>query len=168
MTGGRPPDRVRPSVRGGWWSDERGVSFTVSYVLTVAIAVVLVAGLSLSVGHLVRDQQTESIRSEATVVGDQTAAAVMASDRLVQRGTSSAVSVALRLPDRLGGQPYTVTLEASATNADVVVSTRSPSVTVSVPLRNGTHIEEATVAGPDVRVVHDVSDGTLTLADGES
>lgn len=166
--------RVRSLVRyGDAHRDDRGnrgVSFTVSYVLTVAIAVVLVAGVLFAAGQVVKDHRAETIQGEATVVGDQTAAAVMAADRLGRQGNRSNASMALRLPERLAGEPYTVALRANASDARVVVRTQSPSVAVSVPLANRTRIENATVTGPDVRVVFNTTatDEQLTLERGES
>lgn len=163
--------RVRSLVRqGDEHRGDRGVSFTVSYVLTVAIAVVLVSGVLLAAGQVVNDHRAETIRGEATVVGDQTATAVMSVDRLGRQGNRSNASLALRLPERLAGQPYTVALRANASDARVVVRTQSPSVAVSVPLTNRTHITNATVTGPDVRVVFNTTatGERLTLERGES
>lgn len=142
---------------------DRGVSFTVGYVLTVAIAVVLITGVVVSVGQVVADQRSETIRSGASVVGDQTAAAVMEVDRLARHGGASNVSIALRLPDRLAGQPYTVSLRGNDTDSFVVVRTEEPSVSVSTPLTNSTHLEETTVTGEDIRVVHRADEGRVTL-----
>lgn len=164
------PDWLRSSAGPEWQRGERGVSFTVSYVLTAAIAVVLISGLLLAVGQVVNDRRIDTIRGEATVVGDQTAAAVMSADRLGRNGNLSNVSITLQLPKRLANQPYTVTLGATASDAVITVSTKSPSVTVSVPLENRTRIENATVTGPDVRVVYNAttSGERLTIARGES
>lgn len=158
-------DRVQPLFRHRGRHRSRGVSFTVSYVLTVAISVVLIAGLLLTAGQVVIDHRTETIRGEASVVGDQTAAAVMAADRLVQSGNNSNTSIALRLPERLAERPYTVTLRATTSNAVIVVRTRSPSVVVSTPLTNRTQIKNKTVTGPDVRVVYQNGEH-LTLMEG--
>lgn len=143
---------------------DRGVSFTVGYVLTIAIAVVLITGVVFSVGQVVADQRSETIRSGAAVVGDQTAAAVMEVDRLVQDGGGQTnVSIALRLPDRLAGQPYIVALRGNDTSAFVVVRTEDPSVSVTTPLTNRTRLESTTVTGGDIRVVHRASEGRVTL-----
>lgn len=143
---------------------DRGVSFTVGYVLTIAIAVVLIAGVVIAVGQVVDDRRNETVRGGATVVGDQTAAAVMEVDRLARHGGESNVSIALRLPARLAGQPYTVSLRADATDAFVVVRTESPSVSVRTPLTNSTHLTETTVTGDDIRIVHRADEGQVTLA----
>lgn len=170
MLGEYLPNWIRSFAGPEWQCGERGVSFTVSYVLTVAIAVVLISGVLLAVGQVVNDRRIDTIRGEATVVGDQTAAAVMSADRLGRNGNLSNVSLTLQLPERLANQPYTVKLGATASDAVIIVRTQSPSVTVSVPLENRTRIENATVTGPDVRVVYNATatGERLTLARGES
>lgn len=146
-------------------AEDRAVSFTLGYVLTVGIAVILVSGMLVAVGGVVADERSRTIQDEADVVGDQTAAAFMAADRLVQGGNQSNVTIALRLPDRLAGQPYTLTVAANQSAATVIVRTHSPDVTVRTPLTNRTQIEAATVAGRNVRVVYRTG-GRLTLEGG--
>lgn len=147
---------------------DRGVSFTLGYVLTVAIAVVLIAGVLFTVGQVVKDERNETIRGEATVVGDQTAAAVMATDRLAGRDEESNATVALRLPERLADQAYTVTLRSDGSDPVVVVRTRSPSIVVSTSLTTRTPVANATVTGGRIRAVYRGDDGELTLRGGES
>lgn len=143
---------------------DRGVSFTVSYVLTLAIAVLLVAGVVIATGDVVRDQRESTIRSEATVVGDRVAASVMAADRLVGTGVASRVTMAVDLPDRVADTAYTVSLNATGTPA-VVVETESPSVRVRVPVAADTDITSTSVAGGDVHIVYRPESGALTLRD---
>lgn len=154
----------QPGMNG---ADERAVSFTVGYVLTVAIAVLLVGGMFVSVGQVVGDERMRTIQAEAEVVGDQTAAGLMAADRLVQRGDRTNVSIDLRLPTRLAGQSYSITLRANATDSFVIVRTRIPQATVRTPVINRTPIENVTVAGSNIRVTYRVG-GRLTIERGEA
>lgn len=160
-----PTEPERPPGADG--DDERGVSFTLGYVLTVSIAVLLVGAMFISVGQLVADEQTRTIRAEAETVGDQTAAGIMAADRLIQRGNHSNVTIALRLPDKLAGQAYSITVRANQSEAAIVVSTQSPSVTVVTPMVNRTPVEETTVAGADIRVIYRANE-RLTLERGDA
>lgn len=153
--------------RGPHRGDDRAVSFTVGYVLTVAIAVVLVGGVLLTVGQVVADERRDTVRDEAVVAGDQTAAAVMAADRLVQQGNGTNLTIDLRLPDRLADQPYTITLRANASATTILVRPQSLPITVSTSLQNRTRIESATVIGGDVRVVYNRSGKRLTLDGGD-
>lgn len=156
-----PPGVARPG-RGA----DRGVSFTVGYVLTVAIAVVLVGGVLLTVGQVIADERRDTVRAEAVVAGDQTAAAVMAADRLVGQGNGSNLTLDLRLPDRLADQPYSISLRANASTATVIVRPHSLPITVRTSLKNRTRIEPATVIGGDVRVVYNRTGERLTLDGG--
>lgn len=162
MTDRTPSDRRHRL----WWTpgermatqpaDERGVSFTVSYVLTLGIAIVLITGVILAAGQVVRDQRQETITDQATVGADKVAASVMAADRLVQNGrlaSATRVTVGVDLPARLAGEPYTVTLTTASVDPRVVVETEAPAVRAEVPLTNETAIDATTVTGGPVRVV---------------
>lgn len=139
--------------------DDRAVSFTVSYVLTIAIAVLLVSGILFTAGELVRDQRDGAIRDEGSVVADETAATVMAVDRLARMGSESTASVAVPLPRTLSGQPYTVTLRVTDSGPVVVVRTDSPAVAVTLPVVLEEPVTDSTVSGGSARVVYDPASG---------
>lgn len=143
---------------------DRAVSFTVSYVLSLAVAVLLVSGVVIGTGNLVRDQRKSAIKSEATVVGDEVAASLMTADRLARTGDATDLSTTVDLPDRLADTPYTVTLDADGSPA-VVVETDAPSVRVRVPLTTEISLASNTVTGGDVTVVYRPSSDELTLED---
>lgn len=139
--------------------DDRAVSFTVSYVLTIAIAVLLVSGILFTAGELVRDQRDGAIRDEGSVVADETAATVMAVDRLARMGSESTVSVAVPLPRTFSGQPYSVTLRETDSGPVVVVRTDSPAVAVTLPVVVEEPVTDSTVSGGPARVVYDPASG---------
>lgn len=141
---------LRGVIDGAGSTDARGVTFTVSYVLTLGITVLLVAGVLITAGQVVQDQRELAIEDEATVVGDEVAASVMAADRLARDGSDAEVTVGVDLPRTLADRPYTIELTADA----IVVETTSPQVRVEVPLRSETEIRPETVAGGDLRVVY--------------
>lgn len=151
-------------------SDDRGVSFTVSYVLTVGIAVLLVAGIVLAAGQTVQSQRESTVRNAATVAGDQTASTIMAVDRLVRASNESNltnVNSTLSLPASLAGQPYRVSLNVSDDEGFVLVETDSPSIAVRTPLVVNVSVDNATVVGGDVHVVYRRSSRELTLVGGD-
>lgn len=156
------------------WPDnsDRGVSFTVSYVVTLAITAVLIAGLLLTAGHVVKDQRETSVRDEANVVGDKVTASVMAADRLVRTGNTSnvEVTVGVTLPAQFADKPYVIKLSGGNDSA-VIVQTKTPSVKVRVPLKTDTPIESTTVTGGPVHVIYlpDGGNGTgaLTIEEAE-
>lgn len=144
---------------------DRGVSFTVSYVLSLSIAVLLISGVVIATGEVVRDQRESTVRSEATVVGDEVAASVMTADRLVRTGTNPTLTMAVELPDQLADSSYSVAVNATGTPA-VVVKTASPTVRVRVPLATNTNLTSTTVTGGDLAVVYRPGTGNITLEDG--
>lgn len=151
-------------------SDDRGVSFTVSYVLTVGIAVLLVAGIVLAAGQTVQSQRESTVRNAATVAGDQTASTIMGVDRLVRASNESNltnVNSTLSLPASLAGQPYRVSLNVSDDEGYVLVETDSPSIAVRTPLLVNVSVDDATVVGGEVHVVYRRSTGNLTLVGGD-
>lgn len=148
---------LRRVIAGATSTDIRGVTFTVSYVLTLGITVLLVAGVLITAGQVVQDQRELAIEDEATVVGDEVAASVMAADRLVREGNNGAVTIGVDLPRTLADRTYTITLTSDA----VVVETTSPQVRLEVPLRSVTTIQSETVAGGDLRVVYE--SGSVTI-----
>lgn len=147
--------------------DDRGVSFTVSYALTVAIATLLVAGVVASAGFVLQEQREEVVREELRVIGNDVSSVVMATDRLAMAGNSSNATVRRSLPARAINQPYTMRLAATSDGAVLTLRTDSPAVTVRVPLRNRTAIANESVTGGPVRVVYRSSTGKLTIEEGD-
>ena len=156
--------RTPASPQQGAHGSDRGVSFTVSYVLSLSVAVLLVAGVVIGTGNVVRDQRESAIESEAMVVGDEVAASLMTADRLARTGDASELSTTVDLPDRLADTSYRVALDTGGSPA-VVVETDAPSVRVRVPLSTEVPLASATVEGGDVRVVYRPASDELALVD---
>lgn len=145
---------------------ERGVSFTVSYALTLAIATLLVTGIIATAGYVLQSERERAIQEQSQVVADDVAASLMATDRLVQSGNNSNVTVVRSLPRRVVDEPYTVELRGAAAGAVVTVRTESPAVAAHVPLRNRTAVANETVTGGSLRIVYRSGTGELTLQEG--
>lgn len=154
------PDDPNRTIR----SDDRAVSTTVGYVLTLAIGAVLLSGVVIGVGGVVDSQTDRAVRSDLTVVGEKLAAEIEGADRLtrlaeagrtdpdVDPGSANATAaVDVELPGRTAGIPYTV----EVTNETVVVRTNRPEVIVRVPHRSHTTVEATTVRGGPVRIAYD-------------
>jgi FlaG/FlaF family flagellin (archaellin) len=129
----------------GLREDRRAVSVTVGYVLTLAVAALLLGTLVTATTGLVTDQSRTVIDDELTVVGDQLAANIDEADRLARvaredaadSGTDGAVALDVSLPRRVSGSEYfveidggTITLEA--TNPSVVVEVAYPEPTLDI------------------------------------
>ena len=69
---GRPTEDRRERWRQRFAGDDRAVSTTLGYVLSLAIASILISGLMLATAGFVEGQREQVIRSELEVVGDRT------------------------------------------------------------------------------------------------
>jgi len=135
-------------------SDVRAVSTTLSYVLTLAIATLLITGLIIAGGSYVDTQREQVIRDELTVVGQQLASDVQRADRLVRAGNgSTTVSMNRTFSNRVTGEPYRVSLNPS--NRTLVLNTTTPEVTVRVGISNETHLKDTEARGGDIQIRYD-------------
>jgi hypothetical protein len=133
----------------------RAVTSTLSYVITLAIATVLVTGLLVAGGDFVGDQRQEVIRTEMRVVGQQVAADIQRVDRLVQTGEAThTVNLTQQYPDSVTGSPYEIHLVPAGENSHVALNSTLQRVTVRVNVLNETSIGETRSNGGTVRVVY--------------
>lgn len=133
-------------------SNERAVSTTLSYVLTLAIATLLITGLIIAGGTYVDSQREQVIRDELTVTGQQIASDIERADRMVRAGDSVAtVRTNQSFSNTVTGTPYRVTLDDSADA--VVLNATNPDVTVRVALAVETDLaDDNSVLGGDLQV----------------
>ena len=147
-------------------SDTRAVSTTLSYVLTLAIATLLITGLIIAGGSYVDTQREQVIRDELTVVGQQLAADVERVDRLVRASdTDNSVTVAVNrtFSNRVTGESYRLTLVPS--DQAFVLNTTSPDVTVRVGIANETALGASSARGGVVQIRYDEVDDHLEVRD---
>lgn len=137
---------------------DRGVSVTISYVLSLAIATLLITGLLYAAGDVIGDRRESVTRAELRVVGEQISSDLMTADRLAQTGADTVVVEAAG-PNMIAGRQYTVAV--NATSQEVVLETTSPDVTVRVPFRNTTSVADSRAPGGDVQIV--LSGGELEV-----
>ncbi|SIR13025.1 hypothetical protein SAMN05421858_1534 [Haladaptatus litoreus] len=148
--------------------DERAVSTTVTYVLTIAITTILLSGLITAAGGLVGGQQEQATRNELGVVGERIAGELTSVDHLVQAGTNPDVRLRTSHPRRIVGAPYSVELKTGGENPCthpqcLVLSTAD--VTVTVPFDNATAVSPGRVVGGDVVIEYDRTNETLVLGE---
>lgn len=147
--------------------DDRAVGSTINYVLSLAIASVLVTGLMLAGGTFVDDRRTEVIRNELTVVGQQVAADLERADRLVRAGETAAgteVTLVRQFPERITGLRYRIeTVPGSPDRVRLVVGEHDVSVTVRVD--TATPIGAASAQGGTIEVSY-TGAGELVIDDG--
>ncbi len=147
---------------------DRALTSTVGYVLTVAIAAVLVAGLVVAAGGAATDQRERTAREAATVVGHRVAATLETADRTVAAAAETrTLTVERDLPDRLVGASYSVTVEDAGGDTTVVVRPAAADVTVRVGADVDRPVADpGAVDGGTVVVAYDPGDDELEVRDG--
>ncbi|WP_226010297.1 DUF7266 family protein [Halomicrobium salinisoli] len=109
--------------------DDRAVSTTVSYVITVGIALALVTGLIAAGTTMVEDQNRRTTQSQLQTIGHQVAGTLELADRTV-RGSDSVTELNLTvdLPEQVVGSEYYVDVQ------DDMVAVNASDVGVSMPV----------------------------------
>lgn len=134
------------------------------YSLALVITTILVSGLLVTGSGFVDTQTERVIRSELTVIGQDLASDVEATDRL-SRASGSDVEVAVRsdLPSNVAGRSYSLSVNATG-NDELVLSTTDPSVSVTVPVETVRPLAPANASGGSVRTV--LAGGELEVRSG--
>ncbi len=146
----------------GW---RRAVSVTLGYVLTLAIASLLVTGLLIAGGNFVADQREEVIRSELEVIGQQIAASLQSADSLVQASEGSPiVRLENRFPRDVTGSTYHVHL-VEGPDPELVLNSTDPDVSVRVAVANETAFGQSHADGGTVVIVYDSGADEVILDD---
>lgn len=111
--------------------NDRGVSSTLNYVLSLSIASLLVTGLLIAGGTFVEDRQEQVIRSELGVIGQQVASDINRADRLLQAGNDeTTVVINQSFPKRITGTGYDIQLDPG--DGELVLSSVDPEVEVQI------------------------------------
>lgn len=124
------------------------------YVLMLTIAALLISGLLIASGDLVRGERERAVRTELTVVGEQLAGDVSTVDNLVQSSDASPsrARVAHEFPADVTGSSYTISVETSPDR--LVLRSADPEVQVAVSLATETPVSATSLSGGPVRVVY--------------
>lgn len=148
-------------------TDERGVSTTLGYALSLTVSMLLVSGLLIAGGGFVEDQRERTVRSELQVIGQQVSTDVATADRLASTaGAGDVVVVDRNLPEEVTGLRYTIAVETDGSERYLILSTDSPDVSVRVNLATETTVATTEVPGGDVRVVYDPATDVLEVQHG--
>lgn len=146
--------------------DDRGVSTTMGYVLTLAITASLISGLLIAGGSYIENQRDTVARDELQVIGDQLASGLSDADRLAATGGDD-VRVELWLPKRVAGGTYSIELQnESGTNpvtATITGRSTKADVSVDVTVRTTLAVANTTVAGGPVVITARDVDGDSEL-----
>lgn len=143
---------------------DRGVSSAFGYVLTLAIAAVLVSGLLIAGGNFVGDSRERVIRQELEVIGQHTASNIEMADRLVVAGDdTSTVTLNQTFSQRVTGETYQIEL-VEEEEPYLRLNTTNPDISVLVEIDNSTAVGESYADGGEVAVVYD--DDELVIQNG--
>lgn len=122
----------------------RAAATTLNYVLTLGIAAILVSGLVVAGGNVLRDQRTGAARTGLQVAGQHLASDVSSVDRLVAAGSDTDVRLVSSLPRSVAGEEYVVEIRPHPTLANVAVltlTTVTSDVSVNVSVRHRAPIQ---------------------------
>lgn len=137
---------------------DRAVSTTLSYVLSLSIAALLVGGLLVAGGDFVTTQRDVVIEEEMKVVGHQLASNVEQADRMVNASSGAAtVQVNQTFPDTVARSEYDVTLDAD--NSQLVLNSTNPDQTVRVNVTTQTELADSSADGGEITVQYVDADG---------
>jgi hypothetical protein len=161
--------RPRP-VRGRLREDRRGVSVSVTHVLTIAITTVLIAGLLIGVGGYLDDFRESTTREELSAIGERLAGEFVRAETLA---TLQYAEVELRTnhPQQVSGRSYTVRLTDSAAACGAtsppcfVLASTAPDLTVIVGVESSVPVADSAVAGGDVVIAYDGTDLSIRGVD---
>ncbi|MFB6161129.1 MAG: hypothetical protein ABEJ61_08135 [Haloferacaceae archaeon] len=154
----------------GRLAEDRGVSTTLSYVLTLSITTLLLAGLLIGTSGYVDDRREEVVRGQLEVVGQQVAASVEAADHLnstTRADGDPTVRVSRNLPERIARTGYTIEIRESPPEVVVSADTRNLDVVVSVPVvvEAGDGVRPVSVQGGDIVVEFVTNDADVASDD---
>ena len=144
---------------------QRGVSFTLNYVLATAIAALLMSGLIVAGGNFVEDRRDPVVQEELTVVGQHVAAQLEQADRLVvasDDASETETRIRRSYPEGVAGTTYTVRLSAS--RETVFVNASTSEISVEVPVETETSLGSSSADGGPVAVVYDSGADELVIA----
>jgi hypothetical protein len=185
---GRVPDDGRPSAPVGSTlrddehapapvgstlrDDERGVSTALGYVLSLAIASLLISGLMIAAGGYVQSEREQVVRSELNVIGQTLIADLEGADRLAS-SIDGEVTVRSTLPRRVGSSAYTIEIRDDGYDGlignprEMVLSAASVDVSVRFRVVTNTTLDAngATVDGGELVIEYDSGTGELVVID---
>lgn len=133
----------------------RAVSVTLSYVLMLAIATVVLASVLFISGDVIDGQVDRALEEELTATGESLAADIQTAEQLVNASgdvTATTVTLESRLPRKVSGVRYEVTIDGNA--QELTLSTTRPDAEVVVPFRaERVTDDEHSVSGGRVEIV---------------
>jgi hypothetical protein len=147
-------------------TEERSQAIALDYVIGLGIALVLTMGLLVASGGFMADQREAAARTQLEVVGQQVAADIEATDRLVgAAGADGTVYIQRQLPEVVAGSQYRIRLVETD---DPYLRLRSvqPNTTATVRFTNVTAVAASDVGGGPILI--DYTGDALVIEPGGS
>jgi hypothetical protein len=137
----------------------------VSFVLTIAITTIVVAGVTITVVGFIGEQRQSAAESELRVIGQRLGAQLMWVDRLATRGDVSRLAVEADVPGTVVG--YTYLIEVSASGITLTAEQAGASATVSFVTTTPINSPPVSVSSGDVVIVYQPGPERITVRSGE-
>lgn len=144
---------------------ERAVSTTVSYVLALAVATILVGGLIVAGSTFVEERREAVVEQELRVVGEHLAGNIEQVDRYARAPqTVEAARITQTYPSRVTGSGYVVTLRGDVSQPQLQLNASNPDVRVTVNVTVQEDVATESVAnGGRIVAVYDTGAGELEI-----
>ena len=167
---------------GDIFTQERGVSTVVGYILAISVTTVLLAGVVLSTTQFIQFQQTETAESQLDVVGEQIAFSAQKADTAVLNRTTNSTKTdtyyerSVPAPNRVAGKQYSIYYDDAAREGELVLETTDGRVERRVPLRLGGNTTVAVdncpyssqriTAGSELKVEYNNAEDCVVIKNG--
>lgn len=126
--------------------DNRAVSVTVSYIITLIIATLLIGGILMAAGGLIESQSNTATIDEFDVIGEKLAANIMSADRTVSVALEDAestgyedfeIGIKSTVPRQVSGSNYHIIIDWDNESIQLVTLNTDIAVDVSFKVRHG-------------------------------
>lgn len=147
--------------------DDRAVSTTVGYALTLGVAALLITGLLIAGGGFLENQREVTTETELEVIGEQVSADISSADRL-SASDADAVNITRNLPDSVTGSQYTISVRTSP-QTHLELRSVDPEVTVRVDVAvNEAALVATDIGGGNIQVSYNRTSDELVLRNADA
>jgi hypothetical protein len=146
---------------------DRGVSTTLSYVLTLTIATLLVGGLIMAGSSFVEDRREQVIRQELLVVGEHLASNIEQVDRYRRAAdTVQTASVSQAFPNDVTGSTYTVELK-DGSPPQLYLNSSRPRISITVNVSQSVTACDSVASGGPIVAEWDTGSSCLEVQNAQ-
>jgi hypothetical protein len=147
--------------------DDRAVSTTVGYALTLGVAALLITGLLIAGGGFLENQREVTTETELEVIGEQVSADIASADRL-SASDADVVNITRNLPDSVTGSQYTISVRTSP-QTHLELRSVDPEVTVRVDVAvNEAALAATDIGGGNIQVSYNRTSDELVLRNADA